>query len=229
MPDGDRGPERVDTVVLDLDGTLVDSVYVHVLAWHRAFRDVGLHVPAHRLHRLIGVGGDRLVALAAGEATEDSLGDQLRSLHPEHLDRLFAEIVPTEGAADLLEALSDRGLAVTLASSSERDLTDRLLDVLGEARHLLGELVSGDDAERSKPAGDLVATALEAVDADRAVVVGDAVWDVKAAQDAGVPCVAVLTGGITEAELRDAGAVAVHESAGALAEHLRATGWLLPS
>lgn len=224
--------EARGTVVLDLDGTLVDSVYVHVLAWQAAFRDVGLHVPAHRLHRLIGVGGDRLVTLAAGEAVERALGDELRSRHPARLDDLFHRIVPTEGAAELLETLRERDLEIVLASSSERELTDRLLDVLGEARHLLEDVVSGADAEASKPAGDLITTALEAADrspgADATVVVGDAVWDVAAARDAGVRCVGLLTGGITEAELLAAGAVAVHETPAALAEHVRATGSVLP-
>ncbi len=216
-----------DTVVLDLDGTLVDSVPVHVLAWQAAFREVGLRVPSHRLHRLIGMGGDRLVAAAAGDAVEQALGDELRARHPRKLDELFDRIVPTEGAADLLETLRDRGYTMVLASSSDADLTDRLLDVLGEPRHLLGDLVTGSDAEQSKPSGELVSVALEAVDAARAVVVGDAVWDVAAASDAGVPCLGLLTGGVSEAELREAGAVAVHDSPAALAEHLRTTGSLL--
>ena len=126
------GRADVDTVVLDLDGTLVDSVYVHVLAWQAAFRDVGLHVPSHRLHPLIGMGGDRLVAAAAGDAVEQSLGDELRARHPQRLDELFGRIVPTEGAADLLETLKDHGVQLVIASSSESELTDRLLDVLGE-------------------------------------------------------------------------------------------------
>ncbi|MCW2816439.1 MAG: gph 2 [Nocardioides sp.] len=223
--------ETPGTAVLDLDGTLVDSVHVHVLAWQQAFRDVGLHVPTHRLHPLIGMGGDRLVAAAAGDAVERALGDELRARHPERLDDLFDRIVPTEGAADLLEALAAHDVQIVLASSSEREMTGRLLDVVGDARRLIGHLVSGADAEASKPAGDLVSVALEQAshDAGRrgAVMVGDAVWDVRAAADAGIPCVGLLTGGITEAVLREAGAVAVHETPAALAEHLRATGSLV--
>ena len=218
----------VDTVVLDLDGTLVDSVYVHVLAWQKAFRDVGLEVPAYRLHRLIGMGGDRLVAAATSQAVEDALGDELRSRHPAHLDELFHAVVPTDGATDLLEALRERGLEVVLASSSDQELSDRLLGVLGGAEWLLGQVISGSDAEESKPSGQLVETALRSVGAARAVVVGDAVWDVAAAHDADVPCIGLLTGGVTEAELIDAGAAAVHESPRTLAEHLRSTGSLLP-
>ena len=220
-------PRPPGTVVLDLDGTLVDSVYVHVLAWQAAFRDVGLQVPAYRLHGLIGMGGDRLVAEAAGDAVERALGDELRARHPDHLDTLFDRIVPTEGAVDLLETLRDHGVTLVLASSSPKELTGRLLDLLGDAQRLVGELVSGSDAEQSKPAGDLVRVALETVEADDAVLVGDAVWDVAAAADAGVPCVGVLTGGVSEALLREAGAVAVHASPAALAEHVRRTGSVL--
>lgn len=217
----------IDTVVLDLDGTLVDSVYVHVLAWQAAFRDVGLEVPGHRLHRLIGMGGDRLVAAAAGDQVERAFGDELRSRHPAHLDELFGRIRPTDGATELLETLLEHGLTLVLASSSEQALTDRLLDLVEGGHRLLGSLVSGADADASKPSGDLVEVALGTVDAGRAVMIGDAVWDVAAAADAGVPCVGLLSGGISEAELREAGAVAVHASPRALALHLRTTGSLL--
>lgn len=221
-------PPSVDTVVLDLDGTLVDSVYVHVLAWQLAFRDVGLEVPGHRLHRLIGMGGDRLVAAAAGDPVEHALGDELRARHPAHLDDLFHLIRPTDGAAELLETLAGHGLTVVLASSSDQALTGRLLDVVGDHHRLIDTIISGSDANESKPSGQLVEVALGSVDADRSVMVGDAVWDVAAAGDAGIPCLGLLTGGISEAELSTAGAVAVHASPRALAEHLRVTGSLLP-
>lgn len=216
------------TAVLDLDGTLVDSVYVHVLAWQAAFRDVGLEIPAHRLHGLIGMGGDRLVPAAAGPAAEESLGEELRKAHPRHLDSLFDRIVPTQGASELLEALRSHHYDVVLASSSDADLTHRLLDLVPGAEGLLGSIVTGSDAEQSKPSGELVEIALRTVDADRAVVVGDAVWDVRAAQDAGAPCIGVLTGGISEAELLEAGAVRCFATPAALAAHLDETGSLLP-
>lgn len=223
-----RNVVDIDTVVLDLDGTLVDSVPVHVLAWQAAFRDVGLSVASHRVRRVIGMGGDRLVAELAGSSVEASLGDELRRRHPQHLDRLFGAIAPTEGATALLETLRRHRFTVVLASSSERDLTDRLLDLVEGSDSLLDRTVSGDDAPRSKPSGQLIGNALSGVEAAHGVVIGDSVWDVRAAQDAGVPCIGLLTGGSCEAELREAGAVAVHETAGALAEHLDATGSLLP-
>lgn len=216
---------RVDTVVLDLDGTLVDSVYVHTLSWQAAFRDVGLVVPAHRIHRTIGMGGDRLVAEVAGQRVEDAVGDHVRKLHPDHLDRFFHSITPTPGADDFLQALREMGLRVVLATSSDDDLTDRLLAVLADPSRLTLS-VTGSDVDVSKPDGQILEVAVRSVEAGRSVVVGDAVWDVRAAADAGLPCIGLLTGGISEAELLAAGAVAVHADPGALAEHLRTRGTL---
>jgi HAD superfamily hydrolase (TIGR01549 family) len=215
------------TVILDLDGTLVDSVYVHTLAWRAAFRDVGLDVASHRLHRLIGMGGDRLVTAAAGQAAEDAVGDRVRELHKAHLDDLFGQVTAADGAVELLTGLRDHGFDVVLASSGDRDDTDRLLDLLGEGRAVLDAVITGSDAEQSKPDGELLEVALRSIDSDTALVVGDAVWDVAAARDAGVPCLGVLTGGFSEAELREAGAVDVVDSARTLAERLDEGGALL--
>lgn len=215
-----------DTVILDLDGTLVDSVYAHTLAWQAAFADVGVTVPAARIHRLIGMGGDRLVTAAASASLENSLGDEVRQRHQLRLDELFDRIVPTAGASELLSTLTARGYEVVLASSADADLTERLLALVEGAAHLT-ERITGSDAERSKPSGELIEVALTSVAADRAVVIGDAVWDVYAARDAGVPAVALLTGGFSEAELREAGAVDVHASPAALVDRLEQHGTLL--
>ncbi len=216
----------INTVILDLDGTLVDSVYVHVLAWQRAFRDVGVQVSGATLQRLIGMGGDRLVTAAAGHRVEDALGDELRARHPVHLDELFDRISPTDGALELLEALHGRGFTTVLATSSDAELTDRLLGVVEGARALIGSITTGADADSSKPSGDLVEVALGDRDAARAVMVGDATWDVESAADAGVPCIGLLTGGVSEAELRGAGAVAVHADPRELARLVSETGLL---
>ena len=216
----------IDTVVLDLDGTLVDSVYVHVLAWQAAFAEVGVEAPAARIHRHIGMGGDRLVAEVAGQVVEDAIGDEVRARHAQQLDDLFGRIHPTEGAGVLLDSLRSHDFRVVLASSSDRALTERLLGLLEGGGDLLESVISGSDASESKPGGELIEVALESVDAERAVVIGDAVWDVRAAQAAGVPCIGLLSGGIAEAELRDAGAVAVYTSPADLAAHLQETGRL---
>jgi phosphoglycolate phosphatase-like HAD superfamily hydrolase len=208
-----------DTVLLDLDGTLVDTVYLHTVAWVTAFHEVGLTVPSHRVHRSIGMGGDRLVAETAGQAAEDAVGDQVRRRHGELLEGAFGRIRPTDGATDLMEELRRRNLRIVLASSAPRELTDRLLDLL-EMGHTLDSTLSGGDAEASKPDPDLVERALAEADAERAVLIGDSVWDARAAVDAGVDCVGLLTGGFGEAELRDAGCAAVYEHPRALLEHL---------
>ena len=215
--------EPFDTVVLDLDGTLVDSVYVHTLAWRAAFRDVGIEVPAHRLHRAIGLGGDRLVAHVSDDRVERAVGDTVRERHAHHLDARFHDITPTEGASDLLETLHERGLHLVVATSGDREMTDRLLGLVPGAHSFLEQTVSGSDAEESKPAGDLVAAALRAVGAASAVMLGDATWDAQSAAEAGLPCLGLLSGGITAAELTDAGCVAVYDSPADLVARLDAS------
>ncbi|CAN5251677.1 HAD family hydrolase [soil metagenome] len=210
------------TVVLDLDGTLLDSVYVHALAWGAAFRDVGLHIPTHHIHRLIGMGGDRVVTEAAGQAAEDAVGDEVRERQHVRLDELFGHITPTDGAVEFLLELRSHGIDVVLATSGDSQTTDRLLDLLGEGRAVLENVVTGSEAARSKPDGELLDVALASVDASSALMLGDAVWDVLASRDAGVPCVGLLSGGFSTAELRDAGAVEVVDSPRVLAERLRA-------
>ncbi len=203
---------RPSTVLLDLDGTLVDSVFVHTVTWKDAFRDVGVDVASHRVHRAIGLGGDRLVAHVAGESVERAVGDEVRARHDAHLDEHFATITATEGAADLLETLRSRGFTVVLASSAPKELSERLLGLLDGAAAHLHESVAGGEAEASKPAPDLLEVALDRVDATSAVMIGDAVWDVESSRAAGVPCLGMLTGGFGEAELREAGAIEVYDS-----------------
>jgi phosphoglycolate phosphatase len=198
----------IDTVVLDLDGTLVDSVYTHVTCWKSAFADVGVEVPGYRIHRAIGMGGDRLVTEVAGPAVEHALGDTVRSLHARHFGERFGLISALDGASELLEHVRKRGLKPVLASSGDQQMTDQLLDLLDDSSALLHR-ISGDEAEESKPSPELVEVALGTVDAAGALVVGDTVWDVEASAKAGVPCVALLSGGLSEGELRAAGAGAV--------------------
>jgi len=223
-----RSSSQVDTVVLDLDGTLVDSVYVHTTCWRDAFRDVGVEVSSHHLHRAIGMGSDRLVAHVAGDSVEKALGDQIRDRHALHFDHRFHEMAATPGAAELLDTLRSNGLQLVLASSGERDQTDRLLGLVEGADAALKAVVTGSDAEESKPDGELIARALEAVDAkaERAVLLGDTVWDARSAADAGVAFIGILTGGITEAELRDAGCAEVYDTPAELARRLRTSALL---
>lgn len=209
----------IDTVVIDLDGTLVDSVFVHVTCWKSAFADVGVNVTSARVHRAIGMGGDRLVTEVAGPAVEHALGDTVRSLHARHLAERFGQVTALDGATELLTTLRERRLKLVLASSGDEETSARMLELV-EGSDLLHEFVSSPDADETKPAPELVEVALRTADARRAMVVGDAVWDVEAAAKAGVPCVALLSGGLSEAELKAAGAVAVFATPRDLADNL---------
>ncbi|MET1073384.1 MAG: HAD family hydrolase [Umezawaea sp.] len=201
-----------NTLLLDVDGTLVDTNYHHAVAWVRAFRSAGLTVPAWRVHRAIGMGGDRLVEAVAGEHTEAEHGDELRKAWEQEFEPLLDEISPLEGAHRLVtSAVSEHGLHVVLASSGKREHIEHYLDLL-DIRDVITAFTTSEDAEDSKPAPDLLQVALSQVDAERAVVIGDSVWDCDAAKRIGLPVVALRTGGFGEAELREHGASSVYEA-----------------
>ena len=197
-------------VVLDLDGTLVDSVYQHVVAWHAAFHDVGLHVSAVRVHEAIGMGGDRLVAHVAGDAAEVAVGEDVRKLHDDYFRSHLRTVCALDGATDLVEALAGHGHRLVLASSSESDLVDDLLELVG-VRHHLAALVTGSDDAATKPAPDMVELAIERAGGGRAIVIGDAVWDVLSAEAAGVACVGLRSGGVSGERLSSSGAAHVYD------------------
>ena len=196
-----------NTLVLDVDGTLVDTNYHHVVAWLRAFRGVDVTVPAWRVHRAIGMGGDRLVAAVAGDKVEQDHGDEVRAAWERHFDEMLPEIQPLEGAHRLVRAATDLGLAVVLASSGKRKHVEHYLKLLDP-----GDVAwtTSDDVDDSKPAPDLIEVALREVKGERAVVVGDSVWDCEAAARVGLPSIGLLTGGFGEDELVDRGASAVY-------------------
>lgn len=208
-----------DTVVLDLDGTLVDSVYEHVCAWKLAFRRVGLEVSAVEIHRAIGMGGDKLVSAVAGAAVERDAGDEVRRLHDEIFWSVIDDVRPLRGADELVRAIDESGRVAVLASSSPADQVDRMLSHL-EGRSLIRHLVTGDDVDASKPDPDIVEAALAAAGSRNAVLVGDAVWDVESAARAGIGCLTVRSGGLGADELLGAGALAVYASPHELARDL---------
>jgi HAD superfamily hydrolase (TIGR01549 family) len=210
------------TVILDVDGTLVDTNYQHALAWHRALRDHGHTVQMWEIHRHIGMGGDQIVAALAGDRAEAEAGDEIRSAESDAYGELIGEVEPMDGARGLIEVLRDEGAKVILASSAKGEEVDHYLELL-DARELVDGWTTADDVERTKPHPDLVHAALEKSGGEgAAVMVGDSTWDVKAAEAAGVPTLAVLTGGFSEGELRDAGAAEVVHSVGELREDHRA-------
>jgi len=203
-------------VLLDLDGTLVDSNYFHTVAWFRALAGAGHVVPMAQIHRLVGMGADQLLEELVG-AHDQALEDGWQREFAE----LRGEVRPLPGAADLARALRERGATVVLATSGKPDDVEELRRTL-DADEWIDAAVNSGEVESSKPAPDIFARALEVAGAapGDAVVVGDTVWDAEAAAACGVPCVAVTCGGVSEAELREAGAVAVYRDPADLVAHL---------
>ncbi len=177
------------------------------MCWHRAFTRLGHDLTVNRLHRLIGMGGDRLVAAAAGDEVEAADGDDLREAWREEYAAVADRVRPVPGAADAARRLVEAGYVVALASSGERQFAEKAVDDLGIG-DVVTELTTSSDADESKPDPELVETtwakAREEHGAERAVLVGDTPYDVESAHRAGIPCIAVLTGGFSEAELERA-------------------------
>jgi HAD superfamily hydrolase (TIGR01549 family) len=196
--------------VLDVDGTLVDTNYHHAIAWYRAFREHGLTLPVWRLHRHIG------------QRIEDRQGDSIRAAETALYAQLIGEVQPFADARRLLGLLDGRGQRLVLASSGKRDEVGHYLDLL-DARDLVEAWTTSADVERTKPDPDLVVTAIDRVGGGEAVMVGDSTFDCQAAARVDVPAVAVLTGGFSSQELRQAGAGWVFESLGELCERLDET------
>jgi HAD superfamily hydrolase (TIGR01549 family) len=198
-------------VLFDVDGTLVDSTYHHAVAWHRAFAEVTDVPPLWRIHRTIGMGGDRLVAEVADDETEERHGDELRERWREEYLALRAEVRPLPGATDLVRRLADDGFIVALASSGDPQFAQEAVDLL-DIGSSIAALVTSEDVDDSKPEPDLVEETLGRLDGvESALFVGDTVYDVEAAARAGLGCIALRSGGFGRAELLDAGALRVED------------------
>jgi HAD superfamily hydrolase (TIGR01549 family) len=214
------------TVVFDVDGTLLDSNYHHTVAWGRAFAALGIDVPLWRVHRHVGMGGDRLVGAVAGDEVEERHGDDVRERWEQEYDRILPETRLFDGARELLEDLRGRGHTVVLASSSIPKHAEHAFELL-DAGRLTDTATTAEDAEASKPDPELLDEALARVGAHNAVMVGDSVWDVVAAKEAGVPAYGLLSGGYGRQELLDAGAVAVYDDPASLRARLEE--WTQPT
>ncbi|WP_209720172.1 HAD family hydrolase [Marmoricola sp. OAE513] len=211
--------EPTRAVVVDIDGTLVDSNYLHVVAWKRAFQAHDVPVVCSRLHEVMGMGGDRLVEEIAGDEVERDLGDRLRDTWTQRYDELIDELRPLPRAAELLGAIEERGARVVLASSGKPQHTRHSLELLGLTEDSY-PMVTSEEVDTTKPDPEIVSAALAEVGARTGLMIGDTVWDVKAAAGVGVPSVAVRTGGIAAAVLRDAGARAVYDDVAGVLDHL---------
>ncbi|MEJ5914554.1 HAD family hydrolase [Pseudokineococcus sp. 1T1Z-3] len=234
-----RSPDRVG-VLLDVDGTLLDTNYLHVVAWARALRQAGAApVPMSVLHRAIGLGSEELVRRVLGDGlgapgSDDVDADLVAAVTQGHTDfyaELREEVRAFPRAGDLVAELSRRGLTVVLATSGGQDDLDWMLPAVG-AQDALDGVLTSSDVEAAKPSPDIFGRAAQAHDLQpsRCVAVGDTVWDVEAAGDAAVPCIGLTCGGSSREELLAAGAAAVYATPADLLEHLddSPVGALLP-
>jgi HAD superfamily hydrolase (TIGR01509 family) len=204
-------------VFFDVDGTLVDNAYFHVVAWSRACREFDIEVESATLHTLLGMGGDQFTRTLVGREMPDLAESQGR-----HVAVFDDEVRSLRGSADLIHELHRRGMHLGVATSGGSDATSRNLRRVLPDLSVIDTIVTRDDIAASKPAPELVAVALQrsGTAAEAAILVGDTPWDVEAASRCGVRTIGVCTGGRSEGELRDAGAVAVSASVGDLLVNL---------
>jgi phosphoglycolate phosphatase-like HAD superfamily hydrolase len=187
---------QVDSVLLDVDGTLVDSNYQHVLAWQRAFRSVGQTVAAWRLHRHIGMGGDQLVPAVTDRDFNDRHGDAVRSAWRDYFDDMIDDVVPLDGATELLKALNEAGARVVLASSGAAEHVEHYVQLL-DARQVVVGWTTSDDVDTTKPGPDILQVAWDRAGGSHPLTVGDSTWDCEAARGGGITAMAVRTGGFS--------------------------------
>ena len=203
--------KSVTAALFDVDGTLVDSNYLHAVTWWEAFAQAGYQVPMADIHRAIGMGSGQLLdeLLPAGRDRDADAG--VRVAHSTLYATYWCRLRPLPGAAGLLRACKRGGLAVVLASSADEAEFKALRAAL-DAEDAIDAATFAGDVESSKPAPDLVEAALDkaGVPPEEAVFTGDMVWDVQACRKAAVPCIGLLSGGISRSELTEAGAVQVY-------------------
>ena len=207
-------------VLLDIDGTLVDTNFLHVDAWLRACADLGHPVDAWRVHRAIGMDSSKLLATLLDD-DEERLGDAVKERHAIHYAADQERMRRFAGAQELLRELADRGLQVVLATSAPQEEFDMIIAAL-DPGDSVSQVTTAEDVEEAKPAPDVIQVALRkaGVTADEAIMVGDAAWDAESSAAAGVRCIGVLSGGYGAAELRDAGAIAVYDDVAELLRRL---------
>jgi HAD superfamily hydrolase (TIGR01509 family) len=202
-------------VVLDVDGTLMDTNYLHTEAWARAFEETGYRIPRVKIHKEVGKGSGLLIREFVDD--EETV-EKIEELHSEFYGELQEHGHPLPGAKELISSLKERGYEVWFVTSAKDEELEHHMQEL-EAEGNIDGVVNSSAVENPKPAPDIFEEALRraGATADETVAVGDAVWDVEAAREAGVRTVAVLSGGAYHKEaLEEAGAVAVYEDCAAL-------------
>jgi HAD superfamily hydrolase (TIGR01509 family) len=203
----------LEVALLDVDGTLLDSNDAHAQSWIDALAERGIDVDFQEVRRLIGMGGDKLLPKITGIPLEDPRGEAIskRRAHIFH-DKYLPQLQPFPKVRELLEKMQAHHLRLVVATSAKKDESKALIERAGVA-DLIDEKTTSDDAEESKPDADIVVAALKRAktDANKAIMLGDTPYDVTAAKKAGVPCVALRSGGWKDADLGEA--IAIYEDA----------------
>ncbi|MFF4014546.1 HAD family hydrolase [Streptomyces sp. NPDC001843] len=204
--------DRARAAVFDVDGTLVDTNHLHAVTWWEAFRQAGHRVPMHAVHRAVGLSSADLIARLLGDDRDKDRDGELSAAHKALYGQYFDRLPALRDAGDLLRRLHRDGWAVVLATSASGAELGALRRAI-DADDAITATASADDVEQGKPAPEPVEHALElaGIPAERAVFVGDTVWDMRAGSRAGVRCVGVLCGGIPRGDLVEAGAEAVYD------------------
>lgn len=208
-------------MLLDVDGTLIDSNWQHALAWAQALQENGYPgIPTAAVHHAIGMASDRLLTSLIG-----SVDDQVTDRHDELLAQLAPHVAALPGAADLLQEARQAGFETVLVTSADEHDLEWMLPLIG-GREAVTLVVTSADVEESKPSPEPFAVALRKVGLPAAscTVVGDSVWDMRSAVEAGVAAIGLTCGGTPAAELTDAGAAATYADPAALLEQLRNRG-----
>jgi HAD superfamily hydrolase (TIGR01509 family) len=197
-------------VLFDVDGTLVDTTFLHAVCWGEALRQHGHYVPMADLHHAIGMSSDQLLSRCLGDDRDQDADDALVASHKTLYKQWWGRLTPLPGARDLVRTCADRGLDVVLASSAAQEELDALKSAL-DVDDAIAAATSSNDAEAGKPAPDILQAALDesGLSAEQVVFVGDAVWDGRAAERAGITFIGVTCGGTPAEDLREAGAVEV--------------------
>lgn len=188
-------------MLFDIDGTLLDTNYLHVLAFAQAFRDNGHEVAMWRLHRSIGMGSEELVQKVIGKSDDDVV-----KAHTDRYAALRDQATAFPKAGELLAGCADLGLTVVLATSGAKDDLEWMLPMIGAPKGVISGMTTSADVEAAKPHPDLLQVAIRdhGLDPDHTIMVGDSIWDVEASKAAGLPCVVMRCGGIGDADVSDA-------------------------
>ena len=227
QPDG-KPLGRVKAALVDVDGTLIDSNDAHANAWVETLAEFGFQASFERVRDLIGKGGDKLLPETTGVDSDSPLGKKISARRSQlFLEKYVPTLRPFRGARDLLARMQESGLIVVIATSAQATELKPLLAIVG-AEGLIDDKTTSDDAENSKPDPDIVEAALKRAgcDANEAVMLGDTPYDIEAARRAGVPTIALRSGGWDDAAL--AGASAIYEDAADLLANFEGSPFVLP-